>query len=75
MVLLEKQLPFTEKQVPPGSKDETMLASSPLGKVPFVRTEYGTMLERQAGHCRLNRGAPARASAGLRCHRRPFRPV
>jgi len=48
MVLLEKGLPFTEELVKTGSKDEAVLSCSPLGKVPFIRTERGTMCESQA---------------------------
>jgi glutathione S-transferase len=47
MVLLEKGIPFTEEYVKTGSKDEAVLSCSPLGKVPFIRTEHGTMCESQ----------------------------
>ncbi len=47
MVLLEKGLPFTEERVSTGSKDETVLAATPLGKVPFIRTPQGTLCESQ----------------------------
>lgn len=48
MVLLEKGVPFAEELVKTGSKDEAVLSCSPLGKVPFMRTEHGVMCESQA---------------------------
>ena len=45
MALLEKDVAFTEERVTTGSKDEAVLACSPLGKVPFVRTEHGALCE------------------------------
>jgi glutathione S-transferase len=48
MVLLEKGVPFGEEQVKTHSKDEAVLACSPLAKVPFIRTEHGAMCESQA---------------------------
>ena len=48
MALLEKGIPFTEEVVKTGSKDEAVLASTPLGKIPFIRTEHGTLCESQA---------------------------
>ncbi|MFZ2652892.1 MAG: glutathione S-transferase [Burkholderiaceae bacterium] len=48
MVLLEKGLAFTEERVPTGLRDEATLSSSPLGKIPFIRTERGTLCESQA---------------------------
>lgn len=47
LALLEKGLPFTEEQVPMGPKDVAVLAASPLGKVPFIRTPEGTLCESQ----------------------------
>ena len=47
LVLLEKGVPFTEERVATGSRDEAVLAASPLGKVPFVRTPQGTLCESQ----------------------------
>ena len=47
LVLLEKGLPFEEELVMPRSKDETVLSASPLGKVPFLRTEQGSLCESQ----------------------------
>ena len=47
MVLLEKGIPFEEQRVPTGSADEAVLACSPLAKVPFLRTEHGSLCESQ----------------------------
>jgi glutathione S-transferase len=47
MVLLEKGIPFTEEFVKTGTKDEAVLSCSPLGKVPFIRTEQGSLCESQ----------------------------
>ena len=46
--LLEKGLPFEEVPTPPGSNDPAVLAASPLGKVPFVRCDGGTLCESAA---------------------------
>jgi glutathione S-transferase len=48
LVLLEKGLPFTEERVGPGQKPGDLAAASPLGKVPFIRTEHGTLCESSA---------------------------
>lgn len=48
LALLEKGVPFTEESVPTGRTDEGVLSASPLGKIPFVRTEHGTLCESQA---------------------------
>jgi glutathione S-transferase len=48
LALLEKGIPFTEEVVKTGSKDEAILSASPLGKIPFIRTENGTLCESQA---------------------------
>jgi glutathione S-transferase len=45
MVLLEKGLPFTEERCGMGDVDEEMLMCSPLGKVPYIRTEQGSLCE------------------------------
>jgi len=47
LVLLEKQIAFSEELVYP-SQDEALLARSPLGKVPFIETEHGCLSESQA---------------------------
>lgn len=48
MVLLEKGIPFTEEKVATRSTDEAVLAATPLGKVPFIRTDDGPLCESQA---------------------------
>lgn len=48
MVLLEKGIEFTEDRVMTGSTDEAVLAASPLGKIPFIRTPQGALSESQA---------------------------
>jgi len=48
LALLEKGVPFTEERVTPFSTDEAVLSASPLGKIPFIRTEHGTLCETQA---------------------------
>ena len=45
LVLLEKGLAFDEEFVGPGRKPDDLLSASPLGKVPFLRTEHGTLCE------------------------------
>ena len=46
LVLLEKGIAFTEEQVFP-SQDEALLKRSPLGKIPFIETEQGSLSESQ----------------------------
>ena len=46
--LLEKGVPFTEEVVQTKSKDEAVLGATPLGKIPFIRTEHGSLCESQA---------------------------
>ena len=48
LALLEKGVEFTEELVPSGKKSDAVLQASPLGKVPFIRTEHGAMCESQA---------------------------
>ena len=48
LALLEKGVEFTEEIVPSGKKSDAVLQASPLGKVPFIRTEHGTLCESQA---------------------------
>ena len=43
MVLLEKGIPFVEEQC--AKATEETLMCSPLGKVPFIRTEQGSLCE------------------------------
>jgi glutathione S-transferase len=47
LALLEKGIPFDEALVMTGSKEEAVLNATPLGKVPFLRTEQGTLCESQ----------------------------
>ena len=48
LALLEKGVAFTEEPVPTMSTEETVLADSPLGKIPFIRTPDGSLCESQA---------------------------
>ncbi len=48
LALLEKGVPFTEERVMTKSTDAAVLACSPLGKIPFIRTEHGGLCESQA---------------------------
>jgi glutathione S-transferase len=48
LALLEKGVPFTEERVVTGRTDEAVLSASPLGKIPFIRTEHGSLCESQA---------------------------
>ncbi len=46
LLLLEKDIPFRERLVYPWERD-SFAQSSPLGKIPFVETEYGALSESQ----------------------------
>ena len=48
LALLEKGVPFTEEVVLTQSQDDGVLSASPLGKIPFIRTEHGALSESQA---------------------------
>ena len=48
LALLEKGVAFTEEPVPAMSTDEAVLADSPLGKIPYIRTPQGGLCESQA---------------------------
>ncbi|MDB5931528.1 MAG: glutathione S-transferase, partial [Polaromonas sp.] len=48
LALLEKGVPFTEETVRVPNHDEAVLADSPLGKIPFIRTLQGALCESQA---------------------------
>ena len=48
LALLEKGVPFTEERVHPRDRTEALMQGSPLGKVPYLRTERGTLCESQA---------------------------
>ena len=47
LIMLEKQVPFREKLEFPW-RCETFRQSSPLGKIPFIETEHGSLSESQA---------------------------
>ena len=47
LALLEKGVPFEEKVVDFQSKGEALLRASPLGKIPFITTEQGSLCESQ----------------------------
>jgi glutathione S-transferase len=48
LALLEKGVEFTEEHAATHSTDEAILAASPLGKIPFLRTPEGGLCESQA---------------------------
>lgn len=48
LALLEKGVPFDVDEVNTGSSDEAVLSCSPLGKIPYLRTEHGGLCESQA---------------------------
>ena len=48
LALLEQGVPFAEETVMTKSTDEAVLGASPLGKIPFIRTEQGGICESQA---------------------------
>ena len=47
LALLEKGVPFEEKVVDFQTKGEALLRASPLGKIPFITTEQGSLCESQ----------------------------
>lgn len=47
IVLLEKGAAFTEEAQRTGSKDETVLNATPLGKIPFIKVDGQTLCESQ----------------------------
>lgn len=47
LVMLEKQIPFVERLVYPWERD-SFIDQSPLGKIPFIRTDEGGLSESQA---------------------------
>jgi glutathione S-transferase len=47
LALLEKGIPFNEERVMTKSTDEAVLSASPLGKIPFIRTDKGKLCESQ----------------------------
>ncbi|MEO6031960.1 MAG: glutathione S-transferase [Burkholderiaceae bacterium] len=48
IALLEKGIDFSEEKVATGSTDEAVLSATPLGKIPFIRTDHGSLCESQA---------------------------
>jgi glutathione S-transferase len=48
MALLEKGMPFEEVHAATGNSSEEMLACSPLGKVPYITNDRGSLCESQA---------------------------
>ncbi|MFA7280165.1 MAG: glutathione S-transferase [Sterolibacterium sp.] len=46
LALMEKGIPFEEEVVYP-SQDEALKKDSPMGKVPFMRTDHGILTESQ----------------------------
>ena len=46
LILLEKNIPFTERVVYPWQRD-SFVQSSPLGKIPFIETDQGDLSESQ----------------------------
>ncbi|MEO7056861.1 MAG: glutathione S-transferase [Caldimonas sp.] len=47
LALLEKGVTFSEELVRTGLTDEAVLGASPLAKIPFIRTDQGTLCESQ----------------------------
>jgi glutathione S-transferase len=47
LVLLEKNVPFSEKHQRTNSSDEAVRAATPLGKIPFVTIDGQTLCESQ----------------------------
>jgi glutathione S-transferase len=48
LALLEKGIPFQERVVDLKAKDPALLEASPLGKIPYITTEQGSLCESQA---------------------------
>ena len=48
LAVLEKNAPFNEEYVHPKNIDAATFAMSPLGKIPFIKTEQGALCESQA---------------------------
>lgn len=48
LALLEKGIAFDEELVGTGRRDDAVLSASPMGKIPFLRTDHGTLCESQA---------------------------
>ncbi len=48
LALVEKGVAFDEVVTKTGRRDEEVLSCSPLGKIPYIRTEHGALCESQA---------------------------
>ena len=48
LALLEKDIAFEERSVSLKDKDASVYAASPLGKIPFITSERGSLCESQA---------------------------
>lgn len=48
MALLEKEIPFQEQLLMTGSTAPEVLEASPLGKIPYIKTDSGSICESQA---------------------------
>ena len=59
LAMLEKGIPFNEELVMTGSSDESVLSSTPMAKVPFLRTEQGALCESQVINDYLEAAYPA----------------
>ena len=65
LALLEKNIPFNEEIVPTSSTDPLVLGASPLGKIPFLRTEHGALCESQVMLDYLEAAYPSPAHPAL----------
>jgi glutathione S-transferase len=59
LALLEKDIPFSEELCMTGSGEESVLACSPLAKIPFIRTPEGSLCESQVILDYLEQAHPA----------------
>ncbi len=59
MALIEKEVAFTEKLVMP-SQDAALLGDSPMGKVPYLETEQGSLCESEVIMAYLEDAYPAK---------------
>jgi glutathione S-transferase len=59
MALLEKEVAFAEKLVRP-SQDEALLGDSPMGKVPYLETDQGSLCESEVIMAYLEDAYPAK---------------
>jgi glutathione S-transferase len=65
LALLEKGMTFSEEMVMTKSTDEAVLAASPLGKIPYLRTPEGPLCESQVILEYIEALAPASSPALL----------